>query len=68
MRLDRVYIDGFKNLTEVEADFDETRLTTVIIGQNGAGKRHVAQTKRWSPRQRTNVAIGLPCSASDIPS
>lgn len=28
MRLDRVYIDGFKNLREVEVDFDESRLAT----------------------------------------
>lgn len=38
MRLDKVYIDGFKNLKELEVDFDESRLTTVLIGQNGAGK------------------------------
>ena len=38
MRLDKVYIDGFKNLKQLEVDFDETKLTTVLIGQNGAGK------------------------------
>src|SRR5712692_7757758 len=38
MRLDRVYIDGFKNLKDVEIDFNEGRLTTVVIGQNGSGK------------------------------
>ena len=38
MRLDRVYINGFKNLKNIEVDFDESCLTTVIIGQNGAGK------------------------------
>jgi ABC-type cobalamin/Fe3+-siderophores transport system ATPase subunit len=43
MRLDRVYIDGFKNLREVEVDFDEQRLTTVIIGQNGAGKSNMLE-------------------------
>lgn len=43
MRLDRVYIDGFKNLKEVEIDFDESRLTTVIIGQNGAGKSNLIE-------------------------
>lgn len=43
MRLDRVYIDGFKNLKNVEIDFDETRLTTVVIGQNGTGKSNLIE-------------------------
>jgi predicted ATPase len=43
MRLDRVYIDGFKNLRNVEADFDEGRLTTVIIGENGTGKSNLLE-------------------------
>lgn len=38
MRIDRAYIDGFRNLSEFEINFDERRLTTVIIGENGAGK------------------------------
>jgi len=43
MRLDRVYIDGFKNLKEVTVDFDESHLTTVIIGQNGSGKSNLIE-------------------------
>lgn len=43
MRIDRVYIDGFRNLNDVEADFDEGCLTTVIIGQNGAGKSNLIE-------------------------
>jgi ABC-type cobalamin/Fe3+-siderophores transport system ATPase subunit len=43
MRLDRVYIDGFKNLKEVTVDFDQRHLTTVIIGQNGAGKSNLIE-------------------------
>jgi ABC-type cobalamin/Fe3+-siderophores transport system ATPase subunit len=43
MRLDRVYIDGFKNLKAVEINFDERRLTTVVIGQNGAGKSNLIE-------------------------
>jgi len=43
MRLDRVYIDGFKNLKRLTADFDEDRLTTVVIGQNGAGKSNLIE-------------------------
>src|ERR1700722_16273905 len=43
MRLDKVYVDGFKNLIDVTIDFDESRLTTVIIGQNGAGKSNLIE-------------------------
>lgn len=43
MRLDKVYIDGFKNLKEFEIDFAEDRLTAVIIGQNGTGKSNLIE-------------------------
>lgn len=43
MRLDRVYIDGFKNLNNLTADFDEERLTSVVIGQNGSGKSNLLE-------------------------
>lgn len=43
MRLDKAYIDGFKNLKQLEVDFDESRLTTVLIGQNGAGKSNLIE-------------------------
>ena len=69
MRLDRVYIDGFKNLNEAECDFDESRLTTVIIGQNGAGKSNLieaivevfrfADLNRGAPRFRYEVDYRL---------
>jgi ABC-type multidrug transport system ATPase subunit len=51
MRLDKVYIDGFKNLKQLTVDFDESKLTTVLIGQNGAGKSNlieaITQVFRW---------------------
>lgn len=43
MRLDKVYIDGFKNLKDVTVDFDPSRLTSVIIGQNGTGKSNLIE-------------------------
>jgi predicted ATPase len=43
MRLDYVRIDGFKNLNGVEVDFDESQLTTVIIGENGTGKSNLVE-------------------------
>jgi predicted ATP-binding protein involved in virulence len=56
MRLDKVYIDGFKNLKQLEVDFDESRLTTVVIGQNGAGKSNlieaITQVFRWIDLRR----------------
>lgn len=56
MRLDRVCIDGFKNLKGLELDFDERQLTTVLIGQNGAGKSNLiealVQVFRWVDMRR----------------
>ena len=56
MRLDKVSIDGFKNLRALELDFDERQLTTVLIGQNGAGKSNlieaIAQVFRWVDLRR----------------
>lgn len=56
MRLDRVYIDGFKNLKQVTIDFDKRPLTTVIIGQNGAGKSNlieaITSVFRWLDLRR----------------
>ena len=43
MRLHRVFIDGFKNLRNVEIDFEPNRLTTVVIGQNGSGKSNLIE-------------------------
>ncbi|MEO6216596.1 MAG: AAA family ATPase [Sphingomonas sp.] len=43
MRLQRIWIDGYRNLNNVEAVFDDTHLTTVIIGQNGTGKSNLLQ-------------------------
>lgn len=56
MRLDKVYIDDFKNLKQLEVDFDERKLTTVLIGQNGAGKSNlieaITQVFRWVDLRR----------------
>jgi predicted ATPase len=69
MRLDRVYIDGFKNLRAANVDFDESRLTTVVIGQNGAGKSNLieaivdvfrfADLNRGVPRYRYEIDYRL---------
>lgn len=56
MRLDRVFIDGFKNLKQLDVDFDQRKLTTVLIGQNGAGKSNlieaITEVFRWVDLRR----------------
>ena len=43
MRLDRLRIEEFKNLQGLDIDFDETTLSTVIVGHNGTGKSNVLE-------------------------
>lgn len=43
MRLIRLYVDGFRNLKDVEVIFASNSLTTIIIGQNGSGKSYLLE-------------------------
>src|SRR6266568_1890092 len=43
MRVDRLKIRRFKNLEDVDIDFDQDSLETVLIGQNGSGKSNVIE-------------------------
>lgn len=38
MRIDKVYIEEFKNLRKFSIDLDESKMHTVLMGQNAAGK------------------------------
>lgn len=38
MRIDKVYIEQFKNLNQFTIDLDETKMQTVLLGENAAGK------------------------------
>lgn len=38
MRIDKVYIEKFKNLHQFNIDLDETNMQTVLLGENAAGK------------------------------
>lgn len=38
MRIDKVYIEDFKNLKKFTIDLDETKMNSVLLGQNAAGK------------------------------
>jgi predicted ATPase len=41
VRIDWLEIENFKNLRKFRIDFDESQLTTVLIGQNGTGKSNL---------------------------
>jgi len=43
MRLDRLWIDQYKNLRDITIDFDEDEWVTVLIGWNGTGKSNVIE-------------------------
>ncbi len=43
MRIDRLKIDNFKNLRNFQIDIDESQLTSVFIGRNGAGKSNLLE-------------------------
>ena len=43
MRIDKLTIDNFKNLKKFSIDLDETQLTSVLIGCNGAGKSNLLE-------------------------
>lgn len=38
MRIDKVYIENFKNLNQFSIDLDESKMHTILLGQNAAGK------------------------------
>ncbi|WP_313254862.1 AAA family ATPase [Empedobacter sp.] len=38
MRIDKVQIKAYKNLTDFEIDIDEEKMITVLLGQNATGK------------------------------
>jgi predicted ATPase len=43
MRINKLTIAEFKNLRDFSIDFDESSFTTVIVGQNGAGKSNLLE-------------------------
>ncbi|MGN9650739.1 AAA family ATPase [Klebsiella michiganensis] len=44
MKVDKLHIRSrFKNLENVEVDFDEDHLMTVVVGRNGSGKSNVLE-------------------------
>ena len=43
MRIDRLKVKDFKNLKDFKIDIDESQLTSVFIGCNGAGKSNLLE-------------------------
>jgi ABC-type multidrug transport system ATPase subunit len=43
MRIDKIYIEEFKNLRDFSIDLDETKMHTVLLGQNAAGKSNLLE-------------------------
>jgi len=43
MRIDKIYIEEFKNLKEFKIDIDEEVMQTVLIGENAAGKSNLLE-------------------------
>lgn len=43
MRLGQIYINGFKNLIDFHATFDQGSPYTVLVGQNGSGKSNLIE-------------------------
>lgn len=47
MRIDRLYLADFKNLTDFEVDCDQTSVRQVIVGRNGVGKSNLLEALTW---------------------
>jgi ABC-type multidrug transport system ATPase subunit len=43
MRIDKVYIEDFKNLKKFCIDFDEDQMNTVLLGKNATGKSNLIE-------------------------
>jgi predicted ATPase len=43
MRVTKVYIEDFKNLKQFTVDLDETKVHTVLLGENAAGKSNLLE-------------------------
>ena len=43
MRIDKVYIESFKNLKKFEIDFDQNEMNSVLLGQNATGKSNLLE-------------------------
>jgi predicted ATPase len=47
MRIDRLYLEDFRNLRQFEVDFDQTSNRQVVVGRNGVGKSNLLEALAW---------------------
>lgn len=47
MRVDRLYLENFKNLKNFSVDFDVTSSRQVVVGRNGVGKSNLLEALIW---------------------
>lgn len=43
MRIDKIYIEEFKNLRDFHIDLDQSKMHTVLLGENAAGKSNLLE-------------------------
>lgn len=43
MRINKIYIEEFKNLREFSIDLNGKQMSTVLLGQNAAGKSNLLE-------------------------
>lgn len=43
MKINYIYIDGYKNLNNLELSFDDNSTVNALIGNNGSGKSNVIE-------------------------
>jgi recombinational DNA repair ATPase RecF len=69
MRIEKVYIENYKNLKQFSIDLDENEMKTVLLGQNATGKSNFMEvliiifknldlsneTKRHTPKFNYNI-------------
>ena len=51
MRVDRLYLESFKNLREFEVDFHVSSPRQVVVGRNGVGKSNLLEALLWIFRE-----------------
>src|ERR1035437_2895866 len=51
MRVDRLYLESFKNLREFEEDFNVSSPRKVVVGRNGVGKSNLLEALLWIFRE-----------------
>lgn len=47
MRVDRLYLEAFKNLQKFEVDFNVSSPRQVVVGRNGVGKSNLLEALLW---------------------